>query len=203
MARWNPTYKISLNDVFARNYSSKPVEIQRQLRKLIKDQTFKDVYSNSLIERIIERTQSGLDRNGKQFAFYSKSYTNSLEFKIYGKKRSDPNLTLTGEMLASLTQLKNMSPSTIYIGLIGENNKGKAQGHITGKLGRSNGPKRDFLGLPQKEEDSIFKSLLDDYANNSIDLNMFLDEKVLSVNINGVEIARNLGDVAGLYYGGE
>ena len=203
MARWNPTYKISLNDVFYRNYGSKPVEIQRQLRKLIKDQTFKDVYSQSLIEKIIQRTQSGLDKNGKQFAFYSKSYSNSLEFKIYNKKRTDPNLTLTGEMLASLTQLKNMEANTIYIGLIGENNKGKAQGQISGKLGRNNGPRRDFLGLPKKEEDAIFKSILDDYANSSIDLNMFLDEKVISVNVGGSEIARTLGDVAGIYYGSE
>jgi len=203
LARWNPTYKISLNDVFFRNYSSKPIEVQRQLRQLIKDQTFKDIYSQSVIEKIIQRTQLGLDKNGKQFAFYSKTYSNSLEFKIYGKKRTEPNLTLTGEMLASLTQLKNMEANTIYIGLIGDNNKGKAQGQISGKLGRNNGPKRDFLGLPKKEEDAIFKSLLDDYANSSIDLNMFLDEKVISVNIAGAEIARNLVDIAGIDYGNQ
>ena len=201
MARWNPTYKISLNEVFSRVYGSKPVEIQRQLRKLIKDQTFKDFYSQSLIEKIIQRTQSGLDRNGKQFAFYSKSYSNSLEFKIYGKSKSDPNLTLTGEMLASLTQLKNMEANTIYIGLIGDLNKAKAQGHVTGKLGKSKGPKRDFLGLPMKEEDAIFKSILDDYANSNIDLNQFLDEKVINISINNAEINKTLANVAGAYYG--
>ena len=198
MARWNPTYQIKLNDLFERNYGKKPIEVQRKLRPLLDSQPFIDVFGLQVIDRIGERTQSGIDKNGKQFAFYSRDYANSLIFKIYGKSKSNPNLTLTGEMLSSMIHKANKRIITIE--MIGENNKAKAQGHVSGRLGRSKRiVKRDFLGLPKSEEDAIFKSVLDNLASESIDLSLALEQNAVNVAL-GSGINRSMAQVLGVAY---
>jgi hypothetical protein len=47
-----------------------------------------------------------------------------------------------------------------------ESQRGKAKGHITGKLGKyGRAEKRDFLGVPPKEEERIFRESIADYRD--------------------------------------
>jgi hypothetical protein len=114
----------------------------------------------------VNRTRDlNIDKNGRSLGKYSTEYKNSLIFKIYNK--SDPvDLTLTGEMLESISA--EYTRALIFID-VDESNKGKAEGHITGRLGKTGRAKpRDFLGLPNKEVKSIFKESLKDYREGAV-----------------------------------
>lgn len=80
-------------------------------------------FGEKMVNRIIERTQKGLDVFGKKFKQYSKSY---YEKKKEGKfkrqadqfrpsSRSDVNLTLTTDMLNSL-QVKEVTSKDVTVG---------------------------------------------------------------------------------------
>lgn len=98
-----------------------------------------------LIEMIRLRTEGGKDKRGKSFPAYSKAYKDSLDFKIAGKSNK-VNLKLTGDMLASIKLLKIMD-GKVQIGYDDKEENAKADGHITGNVGK----KRDFFGLQKKE----------------------------------------------------
>lgn len=106
-----------------------------------------------LIEKIVERTQKGKDKNGDKFPAYSKSYKDSLNFKIAGKS-SKVDLTLSGDMLADM-QLLNHKSGEIVIGYEnGTESNAKAEGNILGTYGkRVPNPSRakDFLGIRKEE----------------------------------------------------
>lgn len=162
---WNPTFKINLLDVLDASYDSDA--LKDELRSFIGTTEFKQLYGQRVVDRIVDRTRDeNVDRFGKSMGSYSRAYKESLVFSIYGK--SDPvNLTLTGEMLESLNAVN--SRFNITVQLEGDNNKGKAQGHITGVLGKyGRSKKRDFLGLPQKELTSLFKDSLKDYRDGAL-----------------------------------
>lgn len=116
-----------------------------------------------IIERIIERTQKGKDKNNEDFSGaagkYSDSYKKSFEFKLAGKG-SKVNLTLSGEMLNALEVLET-SDGTITIGYNARDrfNNDKAEGNILGSYGRDPDPAkaRDFLGISSDEMDNILK----------------------------------------------
>lgn len=116
-----------------------------------------------VIDRIVERTLKGVDRNGLQFAAYSKSYRNSDVFKIYNKNSNDVNLKLTGEMLASLAT-KGNGP-LISVELLGSENKAKAHGHVFG-LGKKR-VRRDFLGLPDDELNELMVQAIEISSNDA------------------------------------
>ena len=103
-------------------------------------------------------------KDNNTIAPYSTGYINSLRFKIYSKSSGDVNLRLTGEMMASLNPVD--SPNTVVIEVLGENNKAKADGHITGRRGKS--VTRDFLGLPEDVEVNLFKDTLKKYRQGSL-----------------------------------
>lgn len=107
-----------------------------------------------MIERIVERTDQGRDKEGKAFAKYSKDYINSLDFKVAGKGKT-PNLQLSGDMLASI-KLLDSTRNWIEIGFEkGTEENGKADGNIRGTYGQSSpvGPARDFLGITDNPKD--------------------------------------------------
>ena len=111
-----------------------------------------------IIERIVDRTvNDNVDKDGKPFPKYSKSYIKSLDFKIAGKTKK-VNLTLSGDMLADM-QLLSSKKGEITIGFKnGTDNNAKAEGNIKGSYGKSVGdPKkaRDFLGLTKGELDIL------------------------------------------------
>ena len=105
-----------------------------------------------IVERIVERTDQGKDKNGVPFAKYSKAYKDSLDFKNAGKS-STPNLQLSGDMLAALKVLDS-TKNWIEVGFEkGSTENGKADGNIRGTYGKPSpvGPKRDFLGISEKD----------------------------------------------------
>lgn len=117
--------------------------------------------AQDIIDRIVERTQDGKSKRGKQFAGYSKAYAESLNFKIAGKSKGDVNLTQSGDMLGALDILEQKVGS-ITIGFEnGSPENGVADGNIRGTYGQGSqvGPKRDFLGITKNE----LKAILSEY----------------------------------------
>lgn len=109
-----------------------------------------------VIDRIVERTKAGKDKNGNAFAPYSKDYKESENFKIAGKSNK-VNLELSGDMLDGLEIIENRD-GRVVIGYGTHNSEGgKAEGNILGTYGQEKqvGPKRDFLGIQEKELDAI------------------------------------------------
>jgi len=102
----------------------------------------------------VERTDQGKDKDGVPFAKYSKAYKDSLDFKNAGKS-STPNLQLSGDMLAALKYLeKESTRNYITVGFEKDSEEnGKADGNIRGTYGKPSpvGPKRDFLGISEKD----------------------------------------------------
>lgn len=166
MAAFNPTFKVDILKVFRNEYSLESRELKDSLRAILKKPDFKRMFSDNIIAMIQERTESGIDRNGKPMGKYSESYRKSMEFKIYKGMKRNVNLLLTGEMLASLRG--KATSGEITIDLIGANNKAKAYGHRSGMKGHptiKNAPVRDFLGLPEKELGELMRLSLQEFVN--------------------------------------
>jgi hypothetical protein len=119
------------------------------------------VIADEVLSYIVERSKSGKGKDGKAFPAYSKSYINSLDFKIAGKKASKIDLTLSGEMLDSLKVLM-ANKNKIVIGYEkGDPVNNKAEGNILGSYGGEPNPKkaRNFLELSGKELTKIIEQL--------------------------------------------
>lgn len=120
----------------------------------------KDEVSDLIIERIVNRTDKGRDKNNQRFEKYSKSYKDSLDFKVAGKKGKPVNLQLSGDMLAALEVLDKTSRSVTIGFENGSEENAKADGNIRGTYGKpSPDPKkaRDFLGITDTELSDIIK----------------------------------------------
>jgi hypothetical protein len=107
----------------------------------------------------VERTQSGKDKTGKGFPGYSPEYIASKDFEFGGKSAGKVNLTLSSEMLNSLTLL-NHKKGELTIGFErgDTRNNGVAEGNIKGTYGRKSpipGKQRDFLGIQQSPLNEI------------------------------------------------
>lgn len=112
-----------------------------------------------VIEHIVQRTQDGLDKNGKKFPKYSDAYVKSLDFKNAGKSRSKVDLQLSGDMLAAIDYLSGAA-GKITIGFKnGTDENAKAEGNILGSYGGSPNHKkaRDFLGIDQDKLDQLIE----------------------------------------------
>ena len=106
----------------------------------------KQSIGQALIDRIIDRTESGKGLNGKNLKSpYSDAYADSLDFKAFGKSKNKVNMTLTGDMLASIDILSS-TRDTITIGIEGDEAP-KAFNHQTGDTV----PKRRFFGVTRKD----------------------------------------------------
>lgn len=113
-----------------------------------------------IIERIYERTtEESRDANGKKFPEYSKSYKDSLDFKVAGKSNS-VDLQLSGDMLAAMKVL-SVRGDTIRVGFEnGTEENAKADGNIRGTYGQDTpNPKkaRNFLGVTDAELRKLVK----------------------------------------------
>ena len=137
---------INLKEVFGQSFSG-----QKALKEAI---------AQALIDKIVERTESGIAVTGKKLkAPYSKAYTKTLEFKAAGKRKNKVNMTLTGDMLRSIDVIGD-SANTITIGIDEEDEAAKAFNHQVGDTV----PKRPFFGLTNKDVDAVkkeFKADLD------------------------------------------
>ncbi len=151
---YNPKFEVDLSRIFNRAYADRSSKFRDALRPILSNRSFRAAYGKRIVDRIIERTLDGIDRNGVRFTAYSKTYRDSDVFKIYQKNPGEVNLKLTGEMLASLKTGGN--GPILRVDLIGSENKAKAHGHVNGIRTRGGGKvKRDFLGLPDEELESI------------------------------------------------
>ena len=126
-----------------------PIQLDQQARLDI---------GNRVVDFIRQRTEKGLDKNNRPFKGYSTSYIESLDFKNAGKSRT-VDLQLSGDMLTDLDIISTTTPGFITIGYEAgteENNRAAWQRNNT----RPNFPKRDFLGIAQKDLDRIVNRYL-------------------------------------------
>lgn len=116
------------------------------------DSTERLKVGRTIIRYILERTEEGLDVNGKKFANYSDSYSQSLDFKIAGKSQNHPNLRLTGDMLGAGFQVLEHGPGYVTIGFeAGTKENDKA----AWAQASDNGPSRRFVGIDERVVDII------------------------------------------------
>ena len=120
----------------------------------------RDRLADLIIDHIIRRTEKGIDKDGSRFPGYSKGYVESLDFKIAGKSKSKIDLTLSGDMLASMELLKD-TERKLTIGFErGSEENARADGNIRGTYGQSSENRkkaRDFLGLEPGALDKLVK----------------------------------------------
>lgn len=128
----------------------------------------KDEVADLIIERIVNRTDQGKDKNNKPWsgkaAEYSKSYKKSLDFKV-ASKSSKVDLQLSGDMLAALSVLDKTSRSVTIGFERGSEENAKADGNIRGTYGQSKpipGKARDFLGITDAELSKIINLVKDE-----------------------------------------
>jgi hypothetical protein len=116
--------------------------------------SLKQAVGQAIIDRIVTRTESGKGmsfsgqkgRPVKLKSPYSKSYANSEDFKAFGKSKSKVNMSLTGDMLASM-DITGIDGNSITISFEGETENAKAFNHSTGDTV----PKRPFFGVNNSE----------------------------------------------------
>lgn len=115
------------------------------------NEALKQRVGQAIVDRIIERTEDGLDKNNKGLkAPYSSGYADSLEFKAFGKSKSKVNMTLRGDMLG-LLDVTEVGESSVTIGWDDTTQSNKAHNHVNGVTV----PKRDFLGLSDSDREAI------------------------------------------------
>jgi hypothetical protein len=123
---------------------------------------FMTEFGNRVIERMQERCEVGVDKEGHPFAKYSTSYVKSHEFEVYGKQKSEVNLKLSGDMRAAIEVVDNTAREVV-IGFTVQVENDKASGHINGA---GHLPVRDFWGLPKKDLKEIMETMLVEYADS-------------------------------------
>ena len=127
---------------------------------LTKDQRIE--VGDLIVERIVARTDKGIDVDGEKFVGYSKAYQDSLNFKIAGKSKGNVNLQLSGDMLAALQVLKQ-DGNKLTIGFErGTEENAIADGNIRGTYGQQKAnsfKSRDFLGISDTELVKIVKTI--------------------------------------------
>lgn len=128
--------------------------------------------AQAIIQEIFERTQRGIDKDGKPFKSYTKQYVESLDFRNAGKSRSNVNLTMTGDMLGGL-ELVSHSAGLITIGYkdIASETANKAEGNIIGSYGKKlpNAENaRNFLGLPDDVVRRLAVSISSDTTSRNV-----------------------------------
>lgn len=119
----------------------------------------REALAQEVIDFVIKRSKDGVDKNGRAFPGYSASYVKSLDFKIAGKSKGKVNLTLSEEMLQSLSLISH-KPGEVLIGYDKSNAElnAKVEGNVLGTYGQSSpikGKARDFMGIAKKDLESI------------------------------------------------
>lgn len=118
--------------------------------------------AESLLDKIVEKTQDNKSLKGTPFKKYSKRYKNSEDFKAFGKT-DKVNLTLTGDMLGLLDVSKE-TDNTVELSWEQDDEAAKAHGHIVGNP-KTNLPKRDFFGLNNKDIEQVKNKFSEELAS--------------------------------------
>jgi hypothetical protein len=154
--------KLSLSEV------SQEIDLSEVLGRTPTDVEARE-FLDQAIDLIIERTQSGVDINGRDFVRYSEDYA---EFK--GVSRGDVDMTLTSAMLAGINGEADGTRVKIFVE---PDQVPKAFNHCKGDTL----PRRNFFGLNTEEIETIASSL--GVAN------VFEQRQQLNIS----EIIRNIG----------
>ena len=161
--KFNPKFSVSLVTLY--DQTIRPTELGNSLRSVVSDPVFHQFIGQRIVDRIIERTESGIDMFGAAFKSYSQSYKSSLIYQIY-KDGSGVNLRLKGDMLEDIVSNVKDS-STIVISLSEPQQQKKAGGHMNGIKRGSGRVQRQFLGLPDGELKKIMKESVSDFRSSS------------------------------------
>jgi hypothetical protein len=100
-----------------------------------------------IVRYIQDRTTEGLGIGRRPFGKYSNAYQETREFEIAKQGETKVNLTLSGDMLSSVSVLDASIPGRIEIGIDGGFEEDKA------RFMKEKG--YEFLGLSSDELDSI------------------------------------------------
>lgn len=118
-----------------------------------------------VIEHIVDRSDRGLDKEGRKFPKYSKNYIKSLDFKNANKSPGEVNLQLSGDMLAALKLISHRSGELTVGFENGTQENDQAEGNILGTYGQPSpipGKKRDFLGIESKKLRDLILAIKND-----------------------------------------
>lgn len=152
-------------------------QTKRVYLNVTSDKDVKREIGRQIVDRIVKRTQSGIDKEGDKFVKYSKAYKESLAFKVYGKS-SKVDLTLSGAMLASVS-IVGVDSTSVRIGFRDDQQFQKASGHIDGTGAHNALPIRDFWGLPLGDVQKIITDVVKDSGNSGlIEAVGFVDQTV-------------------------
>lgn len=110
--------------------------------------------AQEIVDYIVERTQDRqLLKDGRTpIPELSEKYA---EYKRKVTGSDDPDLTLSGDMLADLDVVNTRRNGQVVVGFSDSKQNAKADGHITGNVG----VKRDFFGIYQYEVKQIIREL--------------------------------------------
>lgn len=152
--------------------ASSNTSLVRAWQKIISEQpSFSIEYGKRFIDEMVDRTQLDfLDKNDRRFKSYKKGYVESDIFEIYGKEKNEVNMTLTGQMLASI-DVRVRRPGKPEIFFLNKDREEIASFHIDGTPVM---PKRDFFGLTEEKQIKIFKDLVREFND--------LDQDVLNTD---------------------
>lgn len=110
------------------------------------------------MEKIVQRTLNGLDKNNRPFRAYKDSYTSDPRFRAAGKSPASINLRLSRNMLNGLRLLRH-APGVLVIGFDAGLQNDKAAFNILNRHGKV----RDFLGVrPLELSQTLAKYPVDD-----------------------------------------
>lgn len=156
---------------------------------ILREDAVKREFGRRAIDKILERTNDGIDKKDNPFKKYSKAYIKSLAFQVYGKSAGQVNLKLSGEMQADIDVIKT-DRTGVTIGFRDGDQNDKAYGHVYGK---GSLPVRDFWGLPDDDQEAIMKTVLRDANENGLIANLIFLEEALK-NVPGIESIVGLQD---------
>lgn len=149
--------------VVKKNRVEQKIELKELFRGVdLSNRDLKEFIGEAIIDYMRERTLSGqgvrFSESGRgtsvTFKNYSKAYTESDDFKAFGKSKNEVNLKLTGDMLG-LMDIVDVGKDSITIGWNDDDQNPKAFNHITGDTV----PSRPFFGVSKNELSEIAKTL--------------------------------------------
>jgi phage gpG-like protein len=152
----------------------------------------KEAIAAEIISVIRKRTLKNKDKDGESFPSYSKEYVKSVDFKAAGKSKGDINLTLSGDMLASIELLEKKKNKVVIGFEEGTVQNAKADGNIRGTYGRPSpikGKARPFLGISDDELEKILNKYPKDEegearADAVLKAQDKIDKRLKSIDIN-------------------
>lgn len=143
---------------------------RRVLTPIVQSPSVIREFGKRVVDRIVERTNKGIDKSGGRFRAYSKSYQKTLVWKVYGKTPNPVNLKLTGAMHAGM-KVTDTSNSTVTIGFPDDTLNKRAEFHVTKGVPSKRGLLfRDFFGLPASDQQTILKEVIRDFGQKTADI---------------------------------